>query len=103
LSEHGDDIIVPGINSKVDCTQYGVSHPDEVKSCKWYLEYETLIKESDGVVNAESQRGFPGAAGQYRMNFANHFQERNSEPTRLALMLLYDFGAGDDWFATKVK
>jgi len=103
LSERGDDIIVPGINSKVDCTQYGVSHPDEVKSCKWYLEYETLIKESDGVVNAETQQGFPGTAGNFRMNYANHFQERNSEPTRLALLELFEGGNGDFWFKTLEK
>ena len=99
----GDQVFIPGINSNVECFQYADSHPDEVELCKWYVIHTPVIRESDGVVTAESQRGFPGAAGQYRMNYANHFQERNSEPTRIALLLLFVDGAGDPWFITAEK
>ncbi len=100
---NGGSAIIPGINSKVDCTQYGMGHPNEVKACQWIVERETLLRESDGVVTADSQKGFPGTARNFRMNYANHFQERNSEPTRIALMELFDSGNGDGWFVTLPK
>lgn len=61
-----------------------------------------VFHESDGVVLASSQKGFPGTAGNFRMNNANHFQERNSEPTRQALLQLFSTGNGDSWFITPV-
>lgn len=100
---NGGNATIPGINSKVDCVQYGLDHPNEVKSCKWYIEHETIIKESDGVVTADTQKGFPGTAGNFRMEYANHFQERNSEPTRIALIELFVNGNGDGWFVTEQK
>lgn len=96
-----EEIIVPGIVSSIACHDYEMDHPN--LRCKWYVTHETLIHESDGVVNAETQQGFPGSSGSYRMNYANHFQERNSEPTREALIELFENGNGDGWFVTLPK
>ena len=91
------------MTSEQTCAQYALDHPDEADDCFWATKYQTIIRESDGVVNAESQQGLPGAAGQFRMNYANHFQERNSEPTRIALIELFENGNGDTWFTTLKK
>ena len=62
-----------------------------------------VVRESDGVVLKESTQGFPGTSGANRLDFANHFQVRNCEQTRTGLLLLFETGAGSDFFLTKKK
>ncbi len=95
--------IVPGVGSSAECAQFENDNSGDVEKCKWLANYSTGIHEADGVVIAESQKGFPGTSGNFRMNNANHFQERNSEPTRIALLKLFVDGNGDGWFATLPK
>jgi hypothetical protein len=61
--------------------------------------HNTLVfKPSDGVVTLESASGFPGVSITNRVEETNHFQLRNSEGTRKALLLLYEGSAGNPWF-----
>ncbi len=100
-----DDIIIPGPANKVECSQYGLNHPNEVKGCHWVTEYETVIRESDGVVTAESAQGYPGAGESMLLNNSNHFQLRNSTQTKDGLVKLFNEGgqAGESFFITKIK
>lgn len=88
-----------------DCQDYSVGSQHFECTASTEIEYvvESVILPSDGVVTVESQKGFPGAAGNFRMNNANHFQERNCTATREALLELFNSGAGEPWFITKIK
>ena len=101
--QSGQSFIPPHINSNAECVQYEDDYSEDVEKCRWFENYETVLRESDGVVIADSQKGFPGTSGNFRMNNANHFQERNSEPTRIALLKLFIEGNGDPWFITEIK
>lgn len=93
------------VDDPADCQDYtvGGQHFECTASTEIEFVVETVIRPSDGVVTAESQKGYPGAAGNFRMDNANHFQERNCTATRKALLQLFSSGAGDPWFATEVK
>jgi hypothetical protein len=99
-----DPILPPGISNAAECQAYALANPAEVELCEWYTRYETFVRESDGVVTANSASGYDGTPT-LRLDFANHFQLRNSEQTRDALLML--FGGADSsidkWFATGIK
>ena len=71
--------------------------------CDWAPVVNQVVRESDGAVLAESAKNFPGASGANRLDFANHLQVRNCERTRTGLLLLFETGAGHDFFKTKKR
>jgi hypothetical protein len=97
-----EDIVPPGISNAAECQAYAVAHPAEVELCEWYARYETFVRESDGVVTANSASSYTTTM---RLDFSNHFQLRNSDQTRDALMMLFSGlgGSLDPWFYTDTK
>ena len=68
----------------------------------WYPNTVLMVKPSDGVVLAESAKGFPDATVGAPLNGSNHFQMRNDSQLKKALLGLYD-GDNGDWFITQKK
>jgi hypothetical protein len=96
--EDGLPYIDYAASGEADC----ISNPD---GCGWTQPFGVVVRESDGVVTAESAQAFPGAGASMRLDNANHFQLRNSMQTKQALNRLFGFGSwgGDSWFKTDTK
>lgn len=86
--------------SPEQCASIQPGDPNETVSCNFVTRYyyNRVFKPSDGVVTLESASGFPGVDITRRVEETNHFQLRNSEGTRKALLLLYEGSAGNPWF-----
>ena len=95
------------VDDPADCQNYSVGGEHFECTASTEIEYvvETVIRESDGVVTAESAQGYPGAGESMRLNNANHFQLRNSTQTKDGLLKLFNAGgeAGESFFITKIK
>ncbi|MBN8684277.1 MAG: hypothetical protein J0L99_16640 [Chitinophagales bacterium] len=91
----------PITGSPSDCIHTPSNDPNITVDCAVVTETTQTFKPSDGVVTLESASGFPGVNKTNRVEETNHFQLRNSEGTRLALLRLYEGNAGDAWFQTQ--
>ncbi|MDX1912447.1 MAG: hypothetical protein SFV22_13215 [Saprospiraceae bacterium] len=80
-----------------------LSNEDDHCSWRWISNVQEVIRPSDGVVLAGSASAWGGTS--MRLNYANHFQLRNSEQTKDALLNLFTIGGAgfDDWFITDEK
>ncbi len=95
------------VDNPADCKDYWVGNQHFECTASTEIEFviETVIRESDGVVTAESAQGYPGAGESMLLNNANHFQLRNSTQTKNGLLKLFDEGgeAAESFFITKTK
>jgi len=88
--------LIPSIQTEQACHDY-VNHSQNIyDQCDWVPQFQRIVGESDGVVPANSQAGFPGVGSAGRMEYANHFQERNCTATKEALKNLFNDGGPDN-------
>ena len=105
ISADGDWSVVTHTNlptNESDCLALN-NDPMGNMDCIFVPLQVPVFKPSDGVVTLETASGFPGVAETFRVEETNHFQLRNSEGTRKALIRLFEGGAGDTWFFTNEK
>ena len=87
--------LISWLHTEQSCEDY-VNNPSAgYEACDWIPMFQEVTNESDGIVIANSQAGFPGIGNAGRMEYANHFQERNCTATKKALLALFDEGGQD--------
>jgi hypothetical protein len=88
-----------GATTQSEC----LSNEDDHCVWRWVSNLQEVVRPSDGVVVAGSASAWGGNS--MRLDYANHFQLRNSSQTKQALLSLFgNGGAGEDiWFITDTK
>jgi len=100
-NNYGEELYRGPFNGELDCELK--SNSRERVFCEKDVRFRRNVKDSDGVVLAESASNMPGSTHMpIMLDESSHMQMRNDKELRRTLSSLYD-GGFDAWFACELK